>query len=122
MVDLAKALSLPVMPVPKGTLQDHVYGKLSDLILNGEIAPGQLVTIQALSDAFGVSTMPVREALQRLTAAKALTVISGRSIGIPRLTAERLLDLRRVRLEVESLAAEWAVEHTTPDLIQALER
>jgi DNA-binding GntR family transcriptional regulator len=122
MTDLAKSLNLPVMPVPKGTLQDHVYGKLSDLILNGEIAPGQLVTIQALSDAFGVSTMPVREALQRLTAAKALTVISGRSIGIPRLTAERLLDLRRVRLEVESLAAEWAVEHTTPEMIAHLER
>jgi DNA-binding GntR family transcriptional regulator len=117
-----RGLSLPVMPVPKGTLQDQVYRRLSDMILNGEIAPEQLVTIQALSDAFGVSTMPVREALQRLTAAKALTVISGRSIGIPRLTAARLHDLRRVRLEVESLAAEWAVEHTTPEMIASLER
>jgi len=52
----------------EGNLAGSLYGKLSDLILNGEIAPGQLVTIQALSDAFGVSTMPVREALQRLTA------------------------------------------------------
>ncbi|MBV9220634.1 MAG: GntR family transcriptional regulator [Methylobacteriaceae bacterium] len=117
-----KVVSLPATPLPRGTLQDHVYSKLSDLILNGEIAPGQLVTIQALSDAFGVSTMPVREALQRLTAAKALTVISGRSIGIPRLTAERLLDLRRVRLEVEGLAAEWAVEHVSRDTIASLER
>src|SRR5579862_4811084 len=117
-----KALVLPVMPVPKGTLQDLVYGKLCDLILNGEIAPGQLVTIQGLSDAFGVSAMPVREALQRLTAAKALTVISGRSIGIPKLTAERLLDLKRVRLEIEGLAAEWAVDHTTPAMTANLER
>jgi DNA-binding GntR family transcriptional regulator len=78
------------------------------LILNGEIAPSQLVTIQALADAFGVSAMPVREAMQRLTAARALTVISGRSIGVPPLTRERLLDLCRVRLEVESLAAMWA--------------
>lgn len=117
----SRVVSLPVTPVPKGTLQDQVHRKLSDLILNGAIAPGQLVTIQALSDAFGVSTMPVREALQRLTAAKALTVISGRSIGIPRLSAERLRDLRRVRLEVESLAAEWAVEHTTAATISRLE-
>ena len=85
-----------------------MYRQLCELILNGEIAPGQLITIQAMADAFGVSAMPVREALQRLTAARVLTVISGRSIGIPPLTAERLFDLRRVRLEVETLAAEWA--------------
>jgi DNA-binding GntR family transcriptional regulator len=105
----ARGSAIPITPLPKGTLQDHVYRQLCEMILSGEIVPGQLVTIQALSDAFGVSAMPVREALQRLTAAKVLTVISSRSIGIPLLTIERLLDLKRVRLEIESLAAEWAV-------------
>ena len=51
---------------PRLTLQDHVFRQLCELILNGEISPGQLITIQALADAFGVSAMPVREALQRL--------------------------------------------------------
>jgi DNA-binding GntR family transcriptional regulator len=91
------------------------------LILNGEIAPGQLITIQSLADAFGVSAMPVREALQRLSAARVLTVISSRSIGIPRLTGERLADLRRVRLEVESLAAVWATPNIGEAEIAALE-
>ena len=68
-------------------LQDFVFRQLCELILNGEIAPGQLITIQSLADAFGVSAMPVREALQRLTAARVLTVISSRSIGIPPLDA-----------------------------------
>src|SRR5437588_338501 len=95
----------------RNTLQDFVYRELCELILNGEMAPGQLITIQSLADAFGVSAMPVREALQRLTAARVLTVISSRSIGIPPLTGERLADLRRVRLEVESLAAVWATPH-----------
>ena len=97
-----------VVCAPRNTLQDQVYRQLRELILNSEIAPGQLTTIQALSDAFGVSAMPVRGTLQRLTAARVLTVISSRSIGIPRLTSERLSVLRRVRLEVESLAAVWA--------------
>jgi DNA-binding GntR family transcriptional regulator len=52
--------------------------------------------------------MPVREALRRLTAEKALTVVAGRSVGIPRLSRERLIDLSRARREVEGLAAEWA--------------
>jgi DNA-binding GntR family transcriptional regulator len=59
--------------------------------------------------------------LQRLTAARVLTVISGRSIGIPLLTAERMLDLRRVRLEVEALAADWAAPLITADQLRALE-
>jgi DNA-binding GntR family transcriptional regulator len=110
----------PVARAPKGTLQDHVYRQCCEMILSGEIAPGQLVTIQALSDAFGVSAMPVREALQRLIAAKALMVISSRSIGVPHLTRERWLDLERVRLEVESLATQWAVSRIAPREIEDL--
>src|SRR5580698_2494155 len=107
-ISAVRATAWPVARVPKSTLQEHVYRQCCEMILSGEIAPGQLVTIQALSDAFGVSAMPVREALQRLTASRVLTVISSRSIGIPPLTGERLFDLRRVRLELESLAAIWA--------------
>lgn len=117
----ARPLALSVARLPKGTLQHHVYRQLCEMILSGEIAPGQLVTIQALSDAFGVSAMPVREALQRLIAAKALTVISSRSIGVPLLTKERLLDLKRVRLEIESLAAEWATPRVGEAEIAQLE-
>jgi DNA-binding GntR family transcriptional regulator len=116
------AFALPARPIVKGTLQDQVFRQMSDLILNGEIAPGQTVTIQAMADAFGVSAMPVREALHRLTAAKALTVISGRSIGIPPLSAARLLDLKRVRVQVEGLAGAWAAGHATPSAIAELER
>ena len=111
-----------VSRAPRGTLQDYVYRELCELILDGAIAPGQSVTIQALANAFGVSAMPVREALQRLTAARALTVISGRSIGIPPLSKERMLDLRRVRVEVEALAGEWATARMNPADLRKLEQ
>jgi DNA-binding GntR family transcriptional regulator len=104
----SKATPLPVSRIARGTMQDQVYRQVCDLILDGRIAPGQTVTLQSLADGFGISVMPVREALQRLSAARALTVISGRSIGIPHLTTALLLDLKQVRLEVEGLAAEWA--------------
>jgi DNA-binding GntR family transcriptional regulator len=108
---------LPLRPVGRETVQDRVYRQIKELILNGEIEPGQTVTIQGLSDAFQVSTMPVREALRRLLAKQALMVVSGRSVGIPALTHARLADLRRVRRDVEALAASWAAERiTVPDL------
>ena len=121
MSDTLSRPALPVAQVPRSTMQDQVYRQLCELILNGEIAPGQLVTIQALAHAFGVSAMPVREALQRLSAARVLTVISGRSIGVPPLSRDRLSDLRRVRVEVELIAAMWAAPTLKDAELQRLE-
>jgi DNA-binding GntR family transcriptional regulator len=101
---------LGVPHLSKETLQDQVFRHVSELILDGSIVPGEMVTVQSLADAFGVSPMPVREALRRLTAANALTVVSGRSIGIPALSRARLTDLRNVRFEIEAIAAGWAAQ------------
>lgn len=119
---LPKKSDLQIVPLSRDTLQERVYRQVSDLILNGEIAPGELVTIQSLAELFGVSTMPVREALKRLAAAGALTLVTGRSMGIPRLSLERLKDLRRVRLEVEGLAAEWAARAIEADELAQLQQ
>ena len=102
-----------VTPLARDTLQEQVHRQLTNLILDGSIAPGETITIQGLADAFGVSAMPVREALKRLTAAQALTIVSGRSVGIPPLSASRLTDLRNVRLEIEPLAAGWGVDRAS---------
>jgi DNA-binding GntR family transcriptional regulator len=102
-------------------MQDDVYRQAKELILNGELAPGQSITIQWLADAFGVSAMPVREAILRLTAEKALTVVAGRSLGIPPLSRERLADLTRTRLEVESLAVTWAAPHLDAEALARLD-
>ncbi|WP_376705461.1 GntR family transcriptional regulator [Mesorhizobium sp. ISC25] len=99
-----------ITPLSRETLQDRVYRHVTELILDGSIVPGEMVTVQSLADAFGVSPMPVREALRRLSAANALMVVSGRSIGIPALSRARLMDLRNVRFEIEAIAAAWAAE------------
>ena len=66
--------------------------------------------------------MPVREALHRLGATQALMVLSGRSVGVPELSAERLADLRRVRREIEGMAAAWAAETAEPAGVAELTR
>ena len=113
---------LAVEQIRRGTMQDDVYRQAKQLILNGELAPGQSITIQWLADAFGVSAMPVREAILRLTAEKALTVVAGRSLGIPPLSRDRLADLTRTRLEIEALAVTWAVPNITRPIVGNLER
>ncbi|HTJ89154.1 MAG TPA: GntR family transcriptional regulator [Acidocella sp.] len=109
-------------PVDRETIQDRVYSQIKAMIINGEIEPGEAVTIQSLSEAFQVSAMPVREALRRLMAEQALTVLSGRSVGVPPLSPERLADLRRVRGEIEGTAVRWAAEKMTPQDLGELTR
>jgi len=104
-------LSAGIVPLSKETLQDRVYRQVSELILDGSFIPGETVTVQSLADAFGVSPMPVREALRRLTTENALMVVSGRSIGIPKLSRSRLTDLRNVRVEFEATAGAWASKY-----------
>ncbi len=106
--------------LPKISVQETTYEKIRELILTGGIEPGKTVPVQSLSDLFGVSAMPVREALRRLAAEGALTVIGGRSVGIPRLTVDRLEDLRRVRIELETTATNWAIRSITADNIAEL--
>jgi DNA-binding GntR family transcriptional regulator len=115
-----KKSGLEIQPLSKDTLQDRVYQQVAELILDGSIVPGQMVTVQSLASAFRVSPMPVREALRRLTAESALTVVSGRSIGIPPLSRERLIDLTKVRLEIEATTAAWATERISVGAIEGL--
>ena len=110
-----------VTPLKRETLQTLVHQRLCALILEGEIAPGESVTVASIANALDVSPMPVREAISRLMALGALTVVSGRSIGVPRLTADQLGDLRRVRSEVEATAVRWAVENVDDALLAKLD-
>lgn len=100
-----------VKPVQRKTLQSEVYQQLCQLILEGNLAPGESITVASIAKAFDVSPMPVREAISRLLAAGALTVVSGRSIGVPRLDEAVFTDLRKVRLELEPLCIRWAIEN-----------
>jgi DNA-binding GntR family transcriptional regulator len=49
------------------TKAELVYERLRDAILSGELRPGERVNIDALSRQLGISKIPLREAVQRLT-------------------------------------------------------
>lgn len=98
-------------PIQKDKLHDQVYDRLCTLLREGEFTPGEPVPVARVAKAFGVSAMPIREALTRLLAIGVLANVSGRSVGVPALGHEELTDLRDVRLEVETLAVKWAVKN-----------
>lgn len=109
-------------PVDISTLQERVYQKLRDALSQGQFAPGETVTIRGLAGALGTSAMPVREALQRLVAERALVQTPSRSIKVAQFTPGMFSELIRIRMTVEGMAAGRAAMNATPALAERLER
>ncbi|MCE0505587.1 GntR family transcriptional regulator [Roseivivax sp. GX 12232] len=82
-------------------VHEQVYRQLRDMILFGELAPGQAVTIQGLTEVLDAGMTPVREALRRLTAEGALDFRGNRRIAVPELDAEALEELTVARRALE---------------------
>lgn len=103
-------------------LKDAVYEKLVDCITSGKLAPGTPITISQLSEQFGVSLMPVREALRKLEAGNLISLLKNRRIIIKKLTKADLNELLQIRLKLECMAARKAVKNVNPLMISELER
>ena len=107
----ADAFDLPKLQ--RNTLNEAVYLQLKQALMSGRIAPGSTMTIRSLASSFGVSLMPVREALRRLVAEHVLVLQPNRSVALPVITRERFREITRIRTSLEGLAAEEAATHLT---------
>ncbi len=101
--------------------QAQVYDQLKNAILYAQFEPGQILSIRSLADSLGTSTMPVREAATRLIAEGALVSLPNKGLRVPTLSAEQALDIFRVRVVLESMAAGMAAERITAREIEELE-
>lgn len=92
------------------SLSATVHKTLRDSLAAGELMPGQKLTGRALSERLGVSQTPVREAMLQLVAERALVMNPNRSVTVPLLSRETFIELREMRVALESLAARHAAE------------
>ena len=98
--------SLPTIDV--SSLQERVYQSLRQALLTGHFRPGDAMSIRKLADTFGVSPMPVREALKRLMAEKVLVQSSNRQIRVTPYDPALHEEFVRIRMKLEGYAAERA--------------
>jgi DNA-binding GntR family transcriptional regulator len=108
-------------PIGRETLRLRVYEELRRAIARGRFSPGQSLTVRGLASALGVSTTPVREALQMLAAEGALTAEPNRFFRVPELMREQFVEIREVRAALEGLAAEKAAGQVTADELSRME-
>ena len=108
--------------IEHATLNDRAYLALKRSLISGQFRPGQILVIRAMAESYGISTTPVREALQRLVAERLLVMQPNRSIAVPLLSIETFTELYRVRCALEGLAAELAAARLQAKQIQRLEK
>jgi DNA-binding GntR family transcriptional regulator len=117
------AQNLTADPAPGRRLPAHelIYRQLRALVLFGDLAPGQAVTIQGLTDQTGAGMTPVREAIRRLTAEGALEFQGNRRVCVPFLTADHVSELILARQWLDPHLALRATERASPEDLDHLE-
>jgi len=119
---MARTGASPVRQIAHLSLVDRVTDELHRAILNGDIAPGSSVSIVELCEQFGVSHIPVREALRRLESEGVLSLRPGRSALVAELSAEDLSGIYRLRKLIEGDLVVRACKQMNDDVLDETER
>lgn len=94
----------------------NVIERLRGAIAAGLLCPGQTLRQETLSAEFGVSHIPIREALRQLEAEGLVTFIPDRGATVRLMTPREVRERLTIRTLLEPVAMRWAAQAMTPEL------
>ncbi|BBK29499.1 DNA-binding GntR family transcriptional regulator [Stella humosa] len=95
-------------PIVRQNLHDAVVGRVRDMIIEGELAPGSRIHEGNLGRALGVSRTPLREALKFLASEGLIELVPARGAIVRRFTPKDVQDALSVLGSLEALAGRLA--------------
>jgi DNA-binding GntR family transcriptional regulator len=95
---------------------------LEDDIVRGLLKPGERLDEGGLTQRFGVSRTPIREALQQLAAIGLVEMIPKRGAFVARVGLPQLVEMFEVMAELEGMCARLAARRITQPETEALQR
>ena len=101
---------------------DRIADSLRAEILGGGLAAGSPLRQDAIADRFGVSHIPVREALRHLSAQGLVTLRPNRGATVSRLSPEEARELLEIRCVLETQAVRWALPLADAELFALADR
>src|SRR5579864_7723359 len=99
-----------VTPLMRQTLSRDVYAQLRELLISGQMIPGEPISLRSIAAALGVSVMPVREAVHRLVAEQALELTPNRALRVPVMSVSQFREITNIRINLEGMATAQAAE------------
>ena len=101
-------------------LSQFIYQQLRRRLIVGDLSPNDSLSIRTLAKNFGVSTMPVREALKRLETENALTGSAKRAYRVPDISSKEAANIIFVRATLEGAGTGLAIKHIRAPEIERL--
>jgi DNA-binding GntR family transcriptional regulator len=108
------AINELVTPLKRQTLSSDVYAQLRELLITGQMIPGEQISLRTTASALGVSVMPVREAVH------ALELTPNRALRVPLMTESAFREITRIRVNLEGLATEQAAQQLPSDALERI--
>ena len=105
-----------------GSLRAVVFDNLEREIIAGEYQAGDSLSELMLSEKYGVSRTPVREALRQLELEGLVRLIPNKGAVVVGVSEKDIDDIYAVRIRIEGLAARLCADNATDEELQALER
>ena len=96
-------------PIPADQARSIIEGSLREAILDGRLPCGTALRQQELADLFGVSRMPVREALRQLEAQSLLNVVQHKGAVVAPLITNNAVETYALRSVLESFALRLSI-------------
>lgn len=109
-------------PHDSGTLSEHVFRRILDAIVKGDIAPGSKISEPELARVYGISRGPLREAIHRLEGQKLLVRVPHVGARVVSLSHAELLELYEIRESLEGMACRLAAQRMSTAEVDELRR
>lgn len=93
------------------TISETIYKHLKKSIMEGELKPNQRIQEKEIAKLFEVSTTPTREAFQRLSAEKYLTINARKEVSIVSVSQEEIKEVFEVVRILDAFATKKALKN-----------
>ncbi|WP_158866340.1 GntR family transcriptional regulator [Leifsonia sp. AG29] len=104
-----------------GTLPAQIHGLLEEAIIAGEIPPGTRLRADDIAARYGISRIPVREALSALSAAGWVDIRPRYGVYVRDRSREELVELFEARAAIEEELARLAASRRDQDDLSRME-
>ncbi len=115
-----RAASAPRARIRATSLSAEIVRALQRAIISGEYAPGERLVERDLAAQFGVSSIPVREALQELESRGLVVRVPNRGCSVIELSPDEIRAIWQLRRLLEPAVIEWAAARMTPEYAMRL--
>lgn len=95
------------------TIAETIAQQLAEQILSGQLNPGERIEEKRVTEQFGVSRTPVRDALRQLAATGLVAIKPHRGVTVVDLDVEQLTDMFEAQAEIEALCARLSAGRMT---------